>query len=214
MCAKAVAKAWDLPLIRLDPARLYNKYLGESERNLKKAFELSERLAPIVLWIDEIEKVLGPSRGEDSGASQRIFGSFLTWLSEKRSSVFLIATSNDVTGLPPELLRKGRFDEIFFVDLPSDQVRAEILALHLARRKRDPAQFELATLAELTDGFSGAELEQVVVAALYAAFGQGEVLTSQHLMQEIALTRPLSVTMAEPVAELRRWAKGRVTPAD
>jgi SpoVK/Ycf46/Vps4 family AAA+-type ATPase len=214
MCAKAVAKAWDLPLLRLDPARLYNKYLGESERNLQKAFELAERLSPVVLWIDEIEKVLGPSRGEDSGASQRIFGSFLTWLSEKRSTVFLIATSNDVTGLPPELLRKGRFDEIFFVDLPQTEVRAEIVALHLARRKRDPAHFDLPGLAQLTEGFSGAELEQVVVAALYAAFGRGEELTSQHLIEEIALTRPLSVTMAEPVAALRRWAQGRVTPAD
>jgi len=214
MCAKAVARAWDLPLLRLDPARLYNKYLGESERNLQKAFELAERLAPVVLWIDEIEKVLGPSRGEDTGASQRIFGSFLTWLSEKQSSVFLIATSNDITGLPPELLRKGRFDEIFFVDLPSEAVRADIFALHLARRKRNPAQFDLAALSELTDGFSGAEIEQVVVAGLYAAFGRGEPLSSQHLIDEISLTRPLSVTMAEPIAELRRWAQGRVTYAD
>lgn len=214
MCAKAVAKAWSLPLLRLDPARLYNKYLGESERNLQRAFELAERLSPVVLWIDEIEKVLGPSRGEDTGASQRIFGSFLTWLSEKKSSVFLIATSNDITGLPPELLRKGRFDEIFFVDLPTETVRSEILSVHLMRRKRDPSHFDLPLLSELTDGFSGAELEQVVVAAMYAAFGRGEELTTEHLTEEIALTRPLSVTMSEPIAALKAWAKGRVTPAD
>jgi AAA+ superfamily predicted ATPase len=214
MCAKAVARAFSLPLLRLDPSRLYNKYLGESERNLRKAIAVAERLSPVVLWIDEIEKVLGPSKGEDTGASQRIFGSFLTWLGEKRAGVFVIATANDITSLPPELLRKGRFDEIFFVDLPSHEVRAEILALHLAKRKRDPGAFDLDALAALTEGFSGAELEQVVVAALYAAFADGTELDEAHLRDEIAMTQPLSVTMSEPILALRSWAKGRTVPAD
>lgn len=213
MCAKAVSRAWGLPLLRLDPARIYDKYLGQSEKNLRKAMDLAERLAPIVLWVDEIEKIFGSTGGEDSGASQRILGSFLTWLAEKRGHVFVIATSNDVSRLPPELLRKGRFDEIFFVDLPDLDTRAEIFALALAKRKRDPGQFDLLALAELTDGFSGAELEQVVVAALYAAFAEGVELTQEHLCDEIQRTRPLSATMAEPIRALREWAKTRTTPA-
>jgi AAA+ superfamily predicted ATPase len=215
MSAKATAKSLGLPLLRLDPARLYDKYLGESEKNLKKAMELAERLAPIVLWIDELEKVFGGQRGsDDSGAAQRVLGSFLTWLAEKQGSVFVVATSNDVTGLPPELLRKGRFDEIFFVDLPGHDTRAEILALALARRKRDPGQFDLDALAGLTEGFSGAELEQVVVASLYTAFSEAVDLTEAHMRDEIAATRPLSVTMAEPIARLRAWAATRTTSAD
>jgi SpoVK/Ycf46/Vps4 family AAA+-type ATPase len=215
MCAKATAKSLGLPLLRLDPARLYDKYLGESEKNLRKAMELAERLAPIVLWIDELEKVFGGQRGsDDSGAAQRVLGSFLTWLSEKQSSVFVVATSNDITGLPPELLRKGRFDEIFFVDLPDHDVRTDIFALALARRQRDPGTFDLDALAALTAGFSGAELEQVVVASLYTAFGEGVDLGEGHLRDEIARTRPLSVTMAEPIAQLRAWAATRTTRAD
>jgi AAA+ superfamily predicted ATPase len=215
MCAKATAKSLGLPLLRLDPARLYDKYLGESEKNLRKAMELADRLSPIVLWIDELEKVFGGQRGsDDSGAAQRVLGSFLTWLSEKQSSVFVVATSNDITGLPPELLRKGRFDEIFFVDLPAHDVRTDILALSLSRRQRDPGAFDLDALARLTAGFSGAELEQVVVASLYAAFGAGVDLDEAHLRDEIARTRPLSVTMAEPIAQLRAWAATRTTSAD
>jgi len=213
LCAKAVAHAWSLPLLRLDTARIYNKYLGETERNLQKAMALAQRLAPIVLWIDEIEKVFGPTRGEDSGASQRVLGAFLTWLQEKRASVFVIATSNDVSNLPPELLRKGRFDEIFFVDLPDAGSRAEILALHLSRRKRDPNGYDLTTLAEATEGFSGAELEQCVVAALYKAFAERGELEDRHMLEEIGQTRPLSLTMAEPIAELRAWARTRTVPA-
>lgn len=214
LSAKAVAQAWSLPLLRLDPARLYDKYLGESEKNLRRAIELAERLAPIVLWIDELEKVFGNQKGEDSGASQRLLGSFLTWLQEKRASVFVVATSNDISGLPPELLRKGRFDELFFVDLPDLATRAEILRLHLQKRRRDPTLFALEELARAAEGFSGAELEQVVVAALYAAYAEQSELTELHLADEIQRTRPLSVTMAEPIAALRDWASTRTVRAD
>jgi MoxR-like ATPase len=214
LCAKAVAHAWSLPLLRLDSARIYSKYLGETERNLHKATALAERLAPLVLWIDELEKVFGSTRGEDSGASQRVLGSFLTWLQEKKASVFVIATSNDISSLPPELLRKGRFDEIFFVDLPNAESRADILAIHLKRRKRDPEAFDLEALAAAAEGFSGAELEQAVVGALYTAFAEGEELDDAHLQHEITRTRPLSTTMAEPIAQLRAWARTRTVPAD
>jgi len=214
LCAKAVAQSWSLPLLRLDPARLYDKYLGESEKNLRRAIELCERLAPIVLWVDELEKVFGSQKGEDSGASQRLLGAFLTWLQEKKESVFVVATSNDVSSLPPELLRKGRFDELFFVDLPEQATRMEILRLHLQKRRRNPDDFALASLAEAAHGFSGAELEQVVVAALYTAFGEASELSSRHLADEIELTRPLSLTMAEPIAKLRAWASTRTVSAD
>lgn len=213
LCAKAVAHAWGLPLLRLDTARIYNKYLGETERNLQRAMKLAERLAPIVLWIDELEKIFGGTRGEDSGASQRVLGSFLTWLQEKRESVFVIATSNDVSTLPPELVRKGRFDEIFFVDLPDQPNREAILAVHLTRRKRDPEAFDLEALAEATAGFSGAELEQCVVAGLYKAFAEGTELADRHLLGEANRTQPLSVTMSESISSLRAWARTRTVNA-
>ena len=213
LCAKAIASAWSLPLLRLDPSRLYDKYLGESEKNLRRAIELAERLAPIVLWIDELEKVFGGNKQDDTGASQRILGALLTWLQEKRESVFVVATSNDVTDLPPELLRKGRFDEIFFIDLPDLASRADILRLCLSQRRRDPAQFALAEIARQSEGFSGAELEQVVVAALYTAYGERAPLEDRHLLEEVARTRPLSVTMAEPIAALRSWASNRTVRA-
>jgi AAA+ superfamily predicted ATPase len=214
LCAKAVAQSWSLPLLRLDPARVYDKYLGETEKNLKRAIALCERMAPIVLWIDEIEKVFGNSQGEDSGAGQRLLGVFLTWLQEKQDSVFVIGTSNDITRLPAELLRKGRFDEIFFVDLPDESTRAEILRLHLSKRKRATDKFDLVTLAKASAGFSGAELEQVVVSSLYRAYAEKSELTEAHLLDELGRTRPLSITMAEPVAALRAWAQGRTSTAD
>jgi AAA+ superfamily predicted ATPase len=213
LCAKAVARAWSLPLLRLDPARLYNKYVGETERNLRSAIELAERLAPLVLWIDEIEKTFATS-DNDGGASQRLLGTFLTWLQEKQPSVFVIATANDVTALPPELLRKGRFDEIFFVDLPDGDAREQILRVHLAKRGRDPNDYDLATLAALAEGYSGAELEQAIVAALYAAFEQGVELGTDHIARGLQATYPLSVTMREPVEALRAWAQGRTVSAD
>jgi SpoVK/Ycf46/Vps4 family AAA+-type ATPase len=214
LCAKAIAKEWGLPLIRLDPSNLYNKYFGESEKNLKRATRTAEAMAPIVLWIDEMEKALAQGGPDDSGTTQRIFGTFLTWMQEKKAGVFVVATSNDISKLPPELVRKGRFDEIFFVDLPGQAVRETILAVHLRKRGRDPAQFALAALAARMEGFSGAEIEQVVLSAMYAAFSQNQTLGDAHLASEIARTVPLATTMAEPISALRKWARNRAVPAD
>lgn len=212
LCAKAVAAEWKLPLIRLDPSNLYNRYVGESEKNLKRAIKLAEAMAPVVLWIDEIEKALSQEDAE-GGPAQRIFGTFLAWLQDKKESVFVIATANDISKLPPELVRKGRFDEIFFVDLPREEARKRILQIHLERRNRDPARFDLPRLVHLTDGFSGAEIEQAVVSALYTAFSRQEDLTTDAIIEEIELTKPLSVTMAERIDALREWAKDRAVSA-
>lgn len=208
LCAKAVAAEWKLPLIRLDPSNLYNRYVGESEKNLKRAIKLAEAMAPVVLWMDEIEKALSQEDAE-GGPAQRIFGTFLAWLQDKKENVFVIATANDISKLPPELMRKGRFDEIFFVDLPRDEARKRILEIHLARRHRDPSRFDLPRLVRLTEGFSGAEIEQAVVSALYTMFSRQEELTTQAMVEEIALTKPLSVTMAERIDALREWARDR-----
>ena len=219
LAAKSVAGEWNLPLLRLDPGRLLDKYVGESEKNLRRAFELAETAAPCVLWIDEIEKAFaggtaGAGSEADAGLSRRIFGSFLTWLQEKKADVFVVATANDLSALPPELLRKGRFDEIFFVDLPTPSERAEILRLHLERRKQDPATFELPALVDATEGFSGAEIEQAIVTALYALIAaDAPALTTDRLLEEIRSTRPLSVTRAEDVTALRELAAERFVPA-
>lgn len=214
LCARAIASSWQLPLVRLDPSSLYRKYFGESEQNLQRAIRTAESVAPVVLWIDEIEKAFGGDGDGDGGTSRRIFGSFLTWLQEKQQSVFVLATANDISHLPPELLRKGRFDEIFFVDLPTPAVREEIFAVHLSRRKREPSAFDLRALAAATDGFSGAEIEQTIVAGLYTAFSAERELTTELLLEEVGETRPLAVTMAERIGELRHWAAGRTVPAD
>ncbi len=208
LCAKAVASEWKLPLIRLDPSNLYNRYVGETEKNLRRAIKLAEQMAPVVLWIDEIEKALSQEDAE-GGPAQRIFGTFLSWLQDKKESVFVIATANDISKLPPELMRKGRFDEIFFVDLPGTDARKRIWQIHLKRRKRDPAKFDVGRLVSLTEGFSGAEIEQAVVSALYTSFSRQEDLTTESLVEEIGLTKPLSVTMAERIQTLRDWAKDR-----
>jgi AAA+ superfamily predicted ATPase len=213
LCAKAVASEWGLPLLRLDPSNLYTKYFGESERNLKRAIQTAESMAPVVLWLDEIEKALGQG-DQDGGTSQRVFGTFLAWMQEKKESVFVIATANDISKLPPELLRKGRFDEIFFVDLPDAATRAEILAVHLKKRGRDPGRFDLVALGEQAEGFSGAELEQVVVSGLFTAFAEGVDVSDAVLEAEIDGTRPLSVTMEEKITALREWARERAVRAD
>jgi hypothetical protein len=219
LAAKSVAREWSLPLLRLDPGRLLDKYMGESEKNLRRAFELAEAVAPVVLWIDEIEKAFagGTSGGgseADAGLSRRIFGAFLTWLQEKKAEVFVVATANDLSALPPELLRKGRFDEIFFVDLPSAAERKEIFALHLARRKQDPAAFDLPALVAASDGFSGAEIEQAIVTALYGMIaGNGAALTTAQVEAELAATIPLSRTRREEVESLRALAAERFVPA-
>jgi SpoVK/Ycf46/Vps4 family AAA+-type ATPase len=214
LAAKATAGGFGVPLVRLDIGTLYNKYHGETERNLREALKNAELLAPCVLWIDEIEKALSTS-GSDDGVSRRVLGYLLTWMAERKAPVFLVATANDVQQLPAELLRKGRFDETFFVDLPDAPTRTEIFRLHLDRRDLDPAACDPDALAAASAGFSGAEIEQVIVASLYAAAADGARQPTQaHLLAEIGNTRPLSVLMAEKVGALREWARERTVPAD
>jgi AAA+ superfamily predicted ATPase len=213
MLAKAIAAGFGVPLLRLDFGALYNKYHGETEKNLRDALASSEQLSPCVLWIDELEKGLANS-GEDGGVSRRVLGTFLTWMAERKSPVFMVATANQVQELPAELLRKGRFDEIFFVDLPSTESRAELFGLHLRRRQVECDGFDFNALAGASDGFSGAEIEQAIVAALYAAHASGQPLSEFQLRAELKHTRPLSVLMEEQVTALREWAGPRTVPAD
>ena len=212
LAAKAIAGVFGLPLLRLDFAALYNKYHGETERNLRESLKTADVMAPCVLWIDEIEKGLA-GRGGETGTTQRVLGSFLTWMSEKSAQVFVVATANDIAALPPELVRKGRFDEMFFVDLPRTAVREVILTIHLRNREQAPSSFDIKQLAAATKGFSGAEIEQAVVSALYAAHAQKSNLTTSHVLEEINRTRPLSVVMKEKVSALRRWAADRTVAA-
>jgi SpoVK/Ycf46/Vps4 family AAA+-type ATPase len=216
LCAKAIATAWQRPLLRLDPGALYDRYIGESERRLRDALRQAERMAPIVLWIDEIEKgfASAASRSTDGGLSQRMFGSLLTWMQEHEAPVFLVATANDIEALPPELLRKGRFDEIFFVDLPGSSTRKEIFAIHLQKRKRDPEKFDLDQLAQASQGYSGAEIEQAIISGLHKVFGTKRELETQDVLEALRESPPLSVTMNEAITGLRNWAKGKCVPAD
>jgi len=216
LCAKMVAADWKLPLLRMDPGVLYQKFIGESESRLREALVQAEKTAPVVLWIDEIEKAFASAGSEsaDGGLSQRMFGTLLSWMQDHRSPIFLVATANNIASLPPELMRKGRFDEIFFVDLPAPVSRRQILEVHLGRRKRNPRNFALDELVALSEGFSGAELEQLVVAGLYQAFAAEEELADAHLRQAIADTKPLAVVMREQIASLRAWAANRCVPAD
>ena len=212
LAAKAIAREWQLPLLKLDAGRLFDKFVGESEKNFRKAIETAESLSPIVLWVDEIEKamVAGGGSGEaDAGLSRRLFGAFLTWLQEKKQEVFVVATANDLSSLPPELLRKGRFDEIFFVDLPDDDERKAIWKIHLGLRKQDSARFDLVKIVSASDGFSGSEIEQAVVASLYRALHHKTPLTTDLLIEELTHTMPLSVTRHEDIDELRQMAQGR-----
>ena len=213
VAAKATAGIYGIPLLRLDKASVYDKYVGESERNLRETLATAELLAPCVVWIDEIEKAT-TSTPDDSGPSQRLLGTFLTWLSERTAKVFVVATANDIAALPPELIRKGRFDEIFFVDLPDAPVRAEILRIHASRRGLDLDDADLQTLATAAEGFSGSEIEQAVVSATFAAHARGEALVAVHVLAEIRATRPLSVVMAERITGLRDWAATRTVAAD
>jgi SpoVK/Ycf46/Vps4 family AAA+-type ATPase len=213
LAAKATAGILGVPLLRLDFATIYDKYHGETERKLRESLKTADVMSPCVLWIDEIEKGLA-GRGGETGTTQRVLGSFLTWMAERQSKVFVVATANDISTLPPELVRKGRFDEIFFVDLPSADIRKSILSIHLANRKQALANFDLAALTAATDGFSGAEIEQAIVSSLYAAHAQNEPLSTSHVLSEIQQTRPLSVVMAERISEMRNWAAGRTVPCD
>ncbi len=213
LAAKAAAGIFGVPLLRLDFGVLYSKYYGETERNLRKALETGEVMAPCVLWLDEIEKGIATG-DDDEGLSRRVMGTLLTWMSERQKPVFVVATANDIMRLPPEMVRKGRFDEVFFVDLPSPQNRREILSIHLRKRSLEPGGFDLEVLTSATQGFSGSEIEQAIVSAMYTAHAQGRTLMQEDLLAEIRQTRPLSVLMAEQVAALREWASGRTVPCD
>ena len=213
LAAKATAGILGLPLLRLDVGTLYNKYHGETERNLRDSLQQAEVMAPCVLWIDEIEKGFATSGG-DSGLSRRVLGAFLTWLAEKEQTVFVVATANDISELPPELVRKGRFDEIFFVDLPAPRIRLDILQIHLRQRELQPKSFDMVALVDASNGFSGAELEQGIVSALYAAKALRQDLTTEHILAEFKRSKPLSVLMAERLQALRDWAAERTVPAD
>lgn len=212
LAARAVAGAWGVALLRLDFATLYNKFYGETERNLRKALQTAQAMSPCVLWIDEIEKGLATDE-QGGGPSKRILGTLLTWMAERKERVFMVATANDIEGLPPELMRKGRFDEIFFVDLPDAQAREAIFRIHLDSRDQSAESFDLGVMANASDGFSGAEIEQAIVSGLYTAHALNEKLSMQHLLEELKMTRPLSVVMAEKINQLRAWAAERTVHA-
>jgi ATP-dependent 26S proteasome regulatory subunit len=217
LCARAVAGEWNLPLVKFDTAAIYDKYIGETEKRIRKVFDVAEGLAPCVLWIDELEKVFagsGPdSASADAGVSSRLLASFLSWMQDRKAPVFVAATCNNVTALPPELIRKGRFDELFFVDLPSQAERKQIFSIQLARRKRNPAEFDLDKVDAAAKGYSGAEIDAAVQSALYAAFSEKKPLTTQFLLDALARTVPLSTTRAEEIDALREWARTRAVPA-
>jgi SpoVK/Ycf46/Vps4 family AAA+-type ATPase len=220
LSAKAVGAEWQMPLLKFDLGKVFASLVGQAEENMRKALKMAEAVAPCILWIDEIEKGLsGTQSGGDSGVSARVFGTFLTWMEENKRPVFTIATANDIDGLPPELLRKGRFDEVFFIDLPTAAERANILAIHLSRHHRDYRDYDLPALVAATEGFSGAELEQAVISALYGAFAQGETtqLQDRHLRDAVAATVPLSKSMGQRVKSLRdeartKWRRAALDP--
>ncbi len=216
LCCKAVASLWRLPLVRLDVGKIFSGIVGSSEENVRKAIAIAESVAPCILWIDELEKGFAGTQSSpfsDAGTTSRVFASFVTWLQEKTAPVFVVATANDISQLPPELMRKGRFDEIFFVDLPSAEERREIFAIHLRKRKRDPGAYDLDALASATAGFSGAEIEAAIVSGLYDAFGEGHDLEMDDIMTSARGSVPLSTTMKERIDELRAWASHRTRMA-
>ncbi|HAG84986.1 MAG TPA: AAA family ATPase [Cyanobacteria bacterium UBA11162] len=217
LIAKTTSRLWGLPLLRLDMGRVYDgSMVGRSEANLRNALKTAESISPAILFIDELDKSFAGSSGSsdsDGGTSSRIFGSFLTWMQEKTSPVFVMATANRVERLPGEFLRKGRFDEIFFVDLPNAEERQQIFTIHLKKRRRDIARFDIEQLAKISEGFSGAEIEQGLIAAMYEAFAQDREFTQLDIIAAIKSTLPLSRTMTEQVTALRDWARQRARPA-
>ena len=213
LAAKAVAGAWGIPLLRMDFGSLYNKYYGETEKNLRESLKTAEIMSPCVLWIDEIEKGISVA-DNDGGTSARILGTLLTWMAENKASVFIVATANDIESLPPELIRKGRLDEIFFVDLPDDETRKLIFSIHLKKREQDMSSFNFDKLVEHSSGFSVSEIEQAVVSALYTAHAQKSQLTDKIIIEELSRTRSLSVVMAERINNLRVWARDRTVLAN
>jgi len=216
LCAKVVAAEWGMPLLRLDPGVLYQKFVGETESQLRQALRQAESMAPAILWIDEIEKAFASASASsaDGGLSQRMFGTLLSWMQDHRHPIFIVATANDISALPPELMRKGRFDEVFFVDLPDVEARERILRIHLARKKQPIEKFNLKPLAEQAEHFSGSEIEQAVVSGMFHAFQHDRHLSDQDLEKAIRETRPLATLTAEKVAELRHWASNRCVMAD
>ncbi len=216
LCAKAVSRLWQLPLLRFDMGRMFGSLVGSSEENVRRAISVAESIAPAVLWVDEIDKAFVGSQSSgvtDGGTTARVFGTFLTWLSEKSAPVFVVATANDVSQLPPELLRKGRLDEIFYVDLPSEEERAEIFRIHLAKRNRNPDEFDIPEMVAVSPDFSGAEVEEAIISALYDAFYAKQELSTAHIVESLSQTVPLAKTMAEKIAALRSWASGRARNA-
>jgi SpoVK/Ycf46/Vps4 family AAA+-type ATPase len=216
LCAKAVSRLWQLPLLRFDMGRMFGSFVGSSEENVRRAIAVAESVAPAILWVDEIDKAFAGSQSSgatDGGTTARVFGTFLTWLSEKNAPVFVVATANDVSQLPPELLRKGRLDEIFYVDLPSEEERGEIFRIHLAKRGRDPEKFDHPALVARSNDFSGAEIEEAINSALYDAFYSRQEITTEHVLTALAQTVPLAKTMDEKISRLRQWAEGRARHA-
>ena len=217
MCARAIAGEWKLPLVKFDTAAVYDKFIGETEKRIQQVFKVAEGLAPCILWIDELEKVFagsGPdSASVDAGVSSRILAAFLCWMQDRKAPVFVAATCNNVTALPPELIRKGRFDELFFVDLPNQAERKQIFSIQLTRKKRNPAEFDLDQVAAAARGYSGAEIDAAVQTALYAAFSSKQPLNTQTLLNALRATIPLSTTRAEEIDALREWARTRAVPA-
>jgi SpoVK/Ycf46/Vps4 family AAA+-type ATPase len=216
LCAKVVASAWRMPLLRMDPGVLYQKYIGESEARLREALRQAESMAPVVLWIDEIEKAFASASSDsaDGGLSQRMFGTLLSWMQDHHHPIFLIATANNLAQLPPELMRKGRFDEIFFVDLPGPEEREMIFSIHLKKRQREKERFDMPRLVAAADGFTGAEIEQAVISGLYTAFADKKECSTEHIIAAMKATQPISVVMREHVERLRAWARGRCVMAD
>ena len=217
LCARAIAGDWKIPLVKLDTAAIFDKYIGETEKRIQKVFRVAEGLAPCVLWIDELEKVFagsGPdSASVDAGVSSSILAAFLSWMQDRKAPVFVAATCNNVTVLPPELIRKGRFDELFFVDLPNQAERKQVFSIQLKRRKRNPTDFDLDRVALAAKGFSGAEIDAAVQTALYAAFSEKQEIKTDHLLRALQTTVPLSTTRAEEIQQLRTWARERAVPA-
>ena len=212
LAAKAVAGFWSIPLLRLDFGSLYNKFFGESERNLRNSLQQAELMAPCVLWMDEIEKGLATGQG-DNATAHRMLGTLLTWMAENDNAVFIVATSNDISGLPPELMRKGRLDEIFFVDLPTSKVREEIFRIHLSKRELNPGDFDLQMLADASIDFTGAEIEEAIVSARYLAGDRDGKITQEDVKGALDRTYPIAVLRAESIQSLREWAKDRTVPA-
>jgi hypothetical protein len=214
LAVKVISRELNLPLYRLDLTRLYSKYIGETEENMRKALKIVEKLSPMCLWIDEIEKCFAASDGQiDGGVSQRMLGAFLTWMQERQGGCFIAATANNIYMLPPEFLRKGRFDEIFFVDLPNNELRRDIFKIHLLKRGLKPTEFDCELLGRESIDFNGAEIEQAVISALYRATSEKEPITTEHIVEQLHSTKPLAVVKQEDVAALRDWASDRTIPA-